>query len=72
MVPLDDEALFHAVPSAVIVATAQGVIVHASAYAHQMLGYEPGELVGRVLEILMPKEYRAGHRAVMECVRAMI
>lgn len=66
--PLDDLTLLDAVPSAIIVASTIGLMVSANAYAHRMLRYEPGELLGRPLEIIMPRDFREGHRALMECV----
>lgn len=69
--PPDDYVLFHSAPSSIIVTTASGVIVMANSYCHKMLGYEEGELVGRAVEIVMPKEYRDGHVGMMECVPAV-
>ena len=64
--PLDDRVLFDTTPSAVIVVTTVGLMVSVNAYAHTMLGYEPGTLNGRPVEIIMPKEFREGHRGLME------
>ncbi len=66
--PPDDLTLFNCTPSAIIVATTVGLIVNANAYAHRMLHYDRGQLIGRPLEIIMPKDFREGHRAMMECV----
>ena len=66
--PLDDLTLFDAAPSAVLVTTSEGIIVNANAYAQHMLQYESGALLGRAVEIIMPKDFRDGHHAMMECV----
>ena len=59
------EARLNAIISAsndgVIVADAQGHIVHKNRTAGAMFGYSPGELVGAPIVTLMPVRYRARH-----------
>ena len=51
----------NAVPHAVIIADEHGTILTVNGAAEQLLGYDPGELVGHAVEALVPRDVRAGH-----------
>lgn len=55
------EEMFRASPDAVIVVDEDGVIEVASPAARTLFGYEPDELVGRSVEVLIPDDLRALH-----------
>lgn len=62
------EQLFHAAPDAVIVVDRGGIIRMANAQAQGLFGWDPQELVGRPVEVLLPAslkhrhvEHRAGY-----------
>ncbi len=58
------KALFDTIPQAVLVIDGRsGQIKQCNAVAEQLLGYQPGELVGRSVEDLVPERYRAIHPA---------
>ena len=48
-------------PVAIIAVRSAGIILIANKYAETMFGYEPSELYGQKLEILIPKRFRAAH-----------
>lgn len=50
-----------AAPDAIVLVDRGGCMVLVNAEAERLFGYEPGELVGRPLEILVPPRMRAGH-----------
>ena len=59
------DAVLETSPLGVVIANHGGEIVRANARLAQMFGYQPGELVGRALETLLPKRLQAihvGHR----------
>src|SRR5436190_3498166 len=59
--------LMDSLPDAIVLADAAGRIVLANTQAEQLFGYGPEELVGRLVETLVPERYHAahvGHRAV--------
>jgi two-component system, NarL family, sensor histidine kinase DevS len=56
------DAVFSASPDAVIVVDEQGRIRMASAAIATLFGYEPEEIVGEAVELLVPDQMRAGHR----------
>ena len=51
-------------PDGILVADAQGVIRMTNAKAEAMFGYGPGELLGQLVEVLVPAALRAGHIAL--------
>jgi len=57
------QSLFELSPDAVIVATREGVIRTVNRQAERLLGYTRTELVGRVIEDLVPDRFRPDHRA---------
>lgn len=50
-------------PDPTVIVDASGNIVFANAQVEHAFGYEPSELVGRCVEILMPERFRAAHPA---------
>lgn len=56
-------ALFDSSPDAIVIVDERGHIVLANAGAHSSFGYEPGSLVGRPVEDLVPLRYRDDHHA---------
>ncbi|MGI8460020.1 MAG: PAS domain S-box protein, partial [Solirubrobacterales bacterium] len=55
---LSFERLFDAAPAAILVSDESRRVVHANAEASRLLGYRPGELVGRNTEVIVPEELR--------------
>lgn len=55
--------LLESTPDAIIIANQTGRIVLANSQADALFGYERGELVGEVVDRLLPDQYRAGHVA---------
>jgi PAS domain S-box-containing protein len=71
--PIDTEATFRslieAAPDGIVIVGTAGAIVVANTQAHRMFGYEPGELPGQPVEVLVPARLRAphvGHRATYQ------
>ncbi len=58
-------SILETVPDAMIVIDDQARIQSFSATAERQFGYEPGEVVGRNVSILMPEPYRTQHDAYM-------
>jgi PAS domain S-box-containing protein len=48
-------------PDATVVVDAAGTIIFANAQVARTFGYAPGELVGQLVEVLLPERFRAGH-----------
>lgn len=55
-------ALLETMPDAVVVVDAAGRIVYANRLIERVFGYSPDVLVGRSVEMLVPKEARGRHR----------
>jgi protein-histidine pros-kinase len=58
-------SVFESTPDSIIVANPTGTIVLANAQAERLFGYEPRELDGKQIEILLPERFRnphVGHR----------
>lgn len=53
--------LLESMPDAIIMANPTGRIVLANSQAEHLFGYDPGELRGQVVEVLLPTRYHAGH-----------
>ncbi|HSP11308.1 MAG TPA: PAS domain-containing protein, partial [Salegentibacter sp.] len=53
--------LFEAASEGVIVVDSKQIIVTVNLAAHEMFGYERGELVGEHLNILIPPNYKPDH-----------
>src|SRR5262245_13145406 len=50
-------------PDAIVIVDASGTIQVANSQAHTLFGYEPGELPGQPVEVLLPEAFRQGHVA---------
>jgi PAS domain S-box-containing protein len=63
--PLDILAAFRMVfefaPDAIVVTDPRGRILHVNAQAEKLWGYDPGELLGQSVEVLVPEALRAVH-----------
>ncbi len=53
--------LLESTPDGIIMANSMGRIVLANTMAENLFGYEPGELRGQLIEILLPQRFRGGH-----------
>jgi protein-histidine pros-kinase len=53
--------LLESTPDAIIITNQSGSIVLANGQAESLFGYERGELLGVLVELLLPKRYRATH-----------
>jgi PAS domain S-box-containing protein len=54
--------LLNAAPDPTVIVDQQGTIIYANARVSEVLGYTNEELVGEVIEVLIPERARAGHR----------
>ncbi|SJZ52566.1 His Kinase A (phospho-acceptor) domain-containing protein [Sediminibacterium ginsengisoli] len=62
---LQYEALFNHASMGIVVLDNKGMIRSANPYALKLFGYEPGELTGKAIEVLIPQRYHhrhVGHR----------
>lgn len=48
-------------PNAIVIANHNGKIVLVNAFAEKLFGYKRDELIGQLLEILLPERYRGAH-----------
>lgn len=48
-------------PDSMVIVDQAGRILQVNGLVQQLLGYEPGELVGQALEVLLPDRFRARH-----------
>ncbi len=55
--------LLESTPDAIIMANETGRVVLANSQAEALFGYDRGELLGKLLELLLPGRYRGGHVA---------
>ncbi|NIA00482.1 PAS domain S-box protein [Massilia sp. CCM 8734] len=53
--------LLESTPDSIIMANPTGTIVLANAQAERMFGYAPGELNGKLIEVLLPARFQHGH-----------
>lgn len=53
--------LLELTPDSIVMANATGRIVLANAQAEQLFGYQPGELRGQLVEVLLPKRFHHAH-----------
>jgi PAS domain S-box-containing protein len=56
------EALLRSAPDPILISDQGGRIVTASAQVKQVFGYEPAELLGKPVEVLLPERLERGHR----------
>jgi diguanylate cyclase (GGDEF)-like protein/PAS domain S-box-containing protein len=54
-------SFFAATPDALLISDAKGLITMANNRTEQLLGYTPGELLGKSIETLVPTRYRQTH-----------
>ena len=54
--------LVETAPTGIVIADENGRIAEVNAQALRMFGYDRGELVGELIEALLPERYRGGHR----------
>ena len=55
------KALFDHSSIGIIISNDEGIIERANPYASQIFGYGPGELIGKVVEVLLPMPMREKH-----------
>jgi PAS domain S-box-containing protein len=53
--------LLNAAPDPTVIVDQRGTIIYANARVSEVLGYTNQELVGEVIEVLIPERARAGH-----------
>ena len=53
--------LLESTPDAIVMANETGRIVLANSQAEKLFGYDRGELLGRAVELLLPRRYQTGH-----------
>jgi len=58
--------LLRAAPDGILACDADGLIILANEQLEQMLGYQPGELLGQKIEALVPAASRPGHEALRQ------
>ncbi len=58
--------ILHTSPYATIVSDKSGRILMANRRAEELFGYEPGELIGRPIETLIPQDQRDRHRSLRD------
>lgn len=60
------QALFEYATEGIIVANTKGEIVKANPSAEKLFAYEPGELIGKKIEDLIPNKFAHKHKAIRE------
>ena len=55
------EGLLDGAPDAIVVIDRQGAIVHVNVRSEQVFGYSRQELLGKMIEVLVPERFRAVH-----------
>lgn len=56
------EALVESSPDVVLVVDEDGLIAHANSQAQRVLGWEPVEILGQPIEVLLPARFHDAHR----------
>lgn len=57
------QGILHSAPDALVLINSQGQIVLANEQTERLFGYEPSELVGQPIEVLVPEDVRPAHPA---------
>jgi PAS domain S-box-containing protein len=57
------EALFDEAAEAILLVSPEGRILLANRTCQSLFGYQPAELLGQAIEVLVPERFRAGHIA---------
>ena len=60
------EKIFEFAPDAIVVTDQQGRILRVNAEAEKIFGYGPNELIGQIVEVLVPEQLRSVHLAHRE------
>lgn len=60
------QALFEYATEGIIVSNAKGEIVKVNPAAEKLFGYEPGELIGKTIETLVPQKFAHHHAEIRE------
>ena len=55
------ERLFEFSPDAILITDGAGIVRAANPRAEELFGYEPEELIGQPIEMLVPERFRGGH-----------
>ena len=53
--------IVESVPSGIVMTNHRGQILFVNSLVHKMFGYEPGDLVGETIEVLVPERFRKIH-----------
>src|SRR5690606_34407878 len=53
--------IVESVPSGIVMTNHRGQILFVNSLVYKMFGYEPGELVGETVEVLVPERFRKIH-----------
>lgn len=53
--------LLESTPDGIVIANSTGRIVLANTQAENLFGYKSGELIGQLVEVLLPQRFRGGH-----------
>lgn len=53
--------IVESVPSGIVMTDHRGKILFVNSLVNRMFGYEPGELVGKTIEVLVPERFRTRH-----------
>ncbi|MCL4245295.1 MAG: PAS domain S-box protein, partial [Candidatus Dadabacteria bacterium] len=53
--------IVESVPSGIVMTDHRGKILFVNSLVYRMFGYEPGELVGETIEVLVPERFRSVH-----------
>ena len=58
--------IFESVPDAIVITNQAGRIVRVNTEEGKLFGYDPDELIGQMVEVLVPERLRAKHVAHWE------
>jgi two-component system sensor kinase FixL len=60
------KSILETIPEAMIVIDVQGIVQSFSVAAERLFGYDPSEIIGRNIKMLMPSPYRESHDGYIE------